>query len=411
MENAPKKIAIMHHQIGPYHGARLRETTSFLHEKGIELIALETAADTDSNCLWEKIGDKGFQRETLFPGERWSTIAPRRMRAAVATCLDKHQPDAVVVTGWISRDALAAIRWCRRNRRGVVVMTDSNADDHPRHWYLEFLKRRILGCCDTMLAAGKTSTDYSVMLGIPRDRISIGVDVVDNEFFQCQAEELRSNTDKQSACGFDRKFFVTPARFVEKKNLLGAMDAYAVYVAETGQEAWDWVLCGDGPLREQIEDKRQALSLETRVHLAGFVTAAEMAKYYAWCDGLWLPSTHDETWGLVVNEAMAAAIPVLVSEQAHCHHDLVVPGENGWTFNPFSTEDMKQALVKFSKMSEQERTRMGLAGQNLIADWGLDRFATALLESAGTACDAAGNRSQIKDSLDRLFLATVLYCK
>ena len=410
MENEPKRVAMMHRQIGPYHGARLREATSFLRKKGVELIVIETAAKTENYSQWEKIGDEGFRRKMLFPGERWDAVAPKRMRTAVACCLDLCQPDVVVVTGWMARDMLAAIQWCRRNGRGVVVMTDSNVDDRPRRWCLEFVKRRILSRCDAALAAGKTSVDYVVMLGMPRKRIRVGVDVVDNEFFQQRAEELRAEPQKQAAVGVERPFFVTPARFIEEKNLLGAMDAYAAYVTEFGEEAWDWVLCGDGPLRKQIEDKLQALSLEARVHLVGFVNTAEMAKYYAWCDGLWLPSTM-ETWGLVVNEAMAAAVPVLVSNQAHCHHDLVVSGENGWTFNPFSTEEMKQALGKLSSISEQERSRMGEAGQRIIADWGLDRFARTMWEAAQAAYEVARNRSRTTVSLDRLFLTAALHRK
>ncbi len=397
-------------QIGPYHGARLREATTFLQDKNVELIAIETASKTQNYILWEKVGDDGFRRETLFPTKRWQDIKAGSMRKSVVDSLDRHKPDVVIVTGWMSRDTLAAIDWCRKNRRGVAVMTDSSVDDRPRSWPLEFVKRRILGCCDGGLAAGKTSVEYLKTLGMPDSQIKVGIDVVDNTFFSQTAESLRADASKRAVFWLKKPFLITPARFIPEKNLLLAIEAYAAYQREMKADAWHWVLCGDGPQRELIEKNIQLYSLKEHVHLAGFVNTEQLSEYYARCNALWLPSVR-ETWGLVVNEAMAASLPVLVSNRSHCYHDLVISGKNGWVFDPFSIAEMSQVLCRMTSTPEPERQQMGLAGKKIISNWGLDRFSNALWEVSQACLLRAKSRKGFVEIINRTILKAILNCR
>ena len=88
-----------------------------------------------------------------------------------------------------------------------------------------------------------------------------------------------------------------------------------------------------------------------------------------------LPSYYGESWGLVVNEAMACGLPVLVSDQCGCAPTLVRAGKNGWQFSPRRPEELTEAMVRMSMQSPQEHAAMGQASQDIIREWSPERFA------------------------------------
>ena len=92
-----------------------------------------------------------------------------------------------------------------------------------------------------------------------------------------------------------------------------------------------------------------------------------------------LASTTDQ-WGLVVNEAMACGLPVLVSNRCGCAVDLVRDADTGFTFDPFNTEQMADLMSRCSK-TPGDLVDMGKAAQTMISNWGLDRFAGGLMQA------------------------------
>ena len=84
-----------------------------------------------------------------------------------------------------------------------------------------------------------------------------------------------------------------------------------------------------------------------------------------------------EQWGLVVNEAMAAGLPVLVSERCGCAPDLVAPGFNGFLFDPEDVNSITDAMIEIADGSHDPRA-MGRNSQEIVARWSLARFAEGL---------------------------------
>jgi glycosyltransferase involved in cell wall biosynthesis len=122
--------------------------------------------------------------------------------------------------------------------------------------------------------------------------------------------------------------------------------------------------------------------------------------YYGLASAFILPSVI-EPWGLVVNEAMAAGLPVLVSERCGCAQDLVQRGRNGFTFDPCDIEDQASLMLRLSSMPETQRSAMGLASQEIISRWTPELFAQNL-EKAAQAARTAPRRSV--SVLDRVIL-------
>src|SRR5205085_4665905 len=105
-------------------------------------------------------------------------------------------------------------------------------------------------------------------------------------------------------------------------------------------------MAGDGPLRPAVEAAVAERSAPIR--LCGFLNQSRIPEAYAAADVLVLPSDGGETWGLVVNEAMAAGRPALVSDQVGCAPDLVLDGQTGYVFPCGNVEPLAAHMARLA---------------------------------------------------------------
>jgi glycosyltransferase involved in cell wall biosynthesis len=171
---------------------------------------------------------------------------------------------------------------------------------------------------------------------------------------------------------------------VAKKNLLRLLDAYARYRQRAGADAWGLVILGDGELRVEIEGRIAWADLAGAVILPGFRQYDELPAFYGLA-GAFVHASTTEQWGLVVNEAMAAGLPVIVSDRCGCAPDLVRDGVNGFTFDPSDVEGLTGLMYWVAAMTDEYRQAMGRAGQAIIAEWGPERFAEGLMQAVDAA--------------------------
>jgi 1,2-diacylglycerol 3-alpha-glucosyltransferase len=390
--------------MGPYHRARVAATARLLKTTLIELSAV------DNTYAWDRLGAAtGFERVTLFD----STDAHRQdgaeLRRRVWSALDRVRPDCVAVPGWADKGALAAIDWCLAQGRFAVVMSESTAWDESRVSWKEWVKRRVVGLCVSSLAGGIPHADYLVQLGMPRERIFLGYDAVDNGYFKDKAEEIgKQKSESRNKYGLPEPYFLASARFVEKKNLPRLIHAYSLYrkKAESRKqkaEIWDLVLLGDGPLRDSLNSQLSALNLRAHMQMPGFKQYPDLPAYYGLASAFIHAST-TEQWGLVVNEAMASGLPVLVSNRCGCAPDLVQDGVNGFTFDPCNLEELAQLMLRISAFNFPI-SAFGSESQRIIADWGPERFASGLKAAVDCALAVGPRRASI---FDRLLLRSLM---
>jgi len=398
------RAAILFERFGPYHHARLNAAGQFFDVWGIEACASETV------YAWKKVeGAEKFRRVTLTElntnDQRWKKELIRSMWQS----LDKIKPHIVVLPGWSSCDALSALAWCVKNHIPAVVMSESTAWDDQRVFWKEWIKSRLVKCCQAGLAGGTPHADYLVQLGLPRERIFLGYDIVDNDFFKHQSQKARAEeTSLRKKQNLPSKFFLASARFVEKKNLFGLIRAYARYcaLAKTAcrSEIWDLVLLGDGALKPALCQLISELGMTSRIHLPGFKQYDELPVYFGLAEAFFHASTVEQ-WGLVVNEAMASGLPVLVSNRCGCATDLVHEGVNGFKFDPYNVEDIALRLLQVSALTPLQRSAMGEASQCIIAGWGPERFSQGLRDAATLALKNSHRRFRF---FDRLILQLLL---
>lgn len=360
------RIAVIFDNFGPYHIARL----TALGEE-CELAAIELHRSS-SEYDWLPRGQVGFSCQTLAGSDQ----AGHDVRAALRTALDEACPDAVFVPGWSSGAAITALIWAQAAEVPAILMSDSRAEDAPRHRLSEWIKRQIIAGFAGALVAGTAHRNYARALGVPEAFIEIGYDVVDNAHFAAGAEAARSEESRLRAdLALPEAYFLVSARLIEKKNLIFMLDAYSLYRAEAAHVPLDLVIIGDGPMRPMLEADLRQRGLDAHVHMPGFIQYESLPAYYGLATALIMPSITDQ-WGLVVNEAMASGLPVLVSTGSGAAQDLVAQGANGYTFNPYRAEELAQQMVALSDAPASRIREMGAASQAIIKAYTPQRFAS-----------------------------------
>ena len=379
MERKPA-IAIVFHHIGPYHHARLNAAADGLSVIGIEWSAkgYDAWGAADIPVRYHKV--------SLFSEATDGYPGKAELRQAFCWALEQAKPDVVAVNGWNNFGSLAAANCCVARGIPMVVMSESAREDELRTWWKEMLKRRVVDLYSAALVGGQRHIDYLVELRMPRERIFTGYDVVDNAYFRRRAEEIRGQkSDVRKQYGLPENYFLASARFIPKKNLPRLIRGYAEYRQKSelaGSAAWDLVLLGDGPLRETLNTQLSTLNLQAHVHLPGFKQYDELPVYYALAKAFVHAST-TEQWGLVVNEAIASGLPVIVSDRCGCVPELVKG--NGFTFDPFDEQELVERLSQMASLSDDERKSLSDASYRISANFAPERFGEGLERAARLA--------------------------
>lgn len=392
-------VAVLFHRFGPYHVARLKAAARCGKVIGIELSA------NSREYAWDVIRATGdFQRLTISSDD---TKVPKiEIANRLSRALEELSPSVVFVNGWAGVTAATALAWCQRYRIPAVVMSESTAIDEPRWFWKEAVKRQVVRCFAASLVGGFRQAEYVVSLGMPRDRVYLGYDAVDNDFFASGADAVRNNScETRGRLGLPKQFFLASSRFIPKKNLPGLLRAYALYQQKTRQAAWHLVLLGDGPGRRELERVRADLQLTKWVQMPGFKQYHELPAYYGLA-GAFVHASTSEQWGLVVNEAMAAGLPVLVSERCGCAPDLVRPGNTGFTFQPADPAALADLMIQIAA-DETLRARMGAEAQKAIQAYSPTAFADGLWKAAAAAEASPQPNPGV---LGRLALAALCRC-
>jgi glycosyltransferase involved in cell wall biosynthesis len=163
---------------------------------------------------------------------------------------------------------------------------------------------------------------------------------VNNDYFASlakAAEPREQELRAELALSADRPVILFASKLQERKHADHLVEAYRLFIQDRAPQDRPYlVIVGDGEQRGRLEAQvqhlvqAQHLTLED-VHFAGFRNQSELPRFFQLADVFVLPSRH-EPWGLIVNEAMAAGCPAIVSSDVGCHADLITDGVEGCVF-------------------------------------------------------------------------------
>lgn len=366
-------VAIVHTDFRIYWPVKLKVLSDFLSGKDIHLEIIEVSGRGSPYSFAAQPEWKFDNYVCLFPDDRMEDLSPAKAKGAVLAKLDDLAPDCIISGPIAFPSGAAAIEWSARNRKPVVIFDDARLQDVQRPRLIDWIKKKVYSCASAVLCPARGWIETFSHFGFREDQIFFGVDVVDNDFWSQPA--IRNLPIKNIP-----KYFLAIGRQVPKKNFLSLVKAYWEYFKSAGEPV-HLILIGDGPDRVEEEIFVEAHKLESYVHFLSFISQIELRPYYQNATCLILPSIYGESWGLVVNEAMASGLPVLVSNQAGCSDTLVKEGINGYTFSPLNIGELAGLLKKIAGIYDWERILMGTKSREIISEWGLDRFCQGVYDA------------------------------
>jgi glycosyltransferase involved in cell wall biosynthesis len=289
----------------------------------------------DRTVQWDVPLTEGYRSTTVRPprpGDRvdsasFNGLDVREIGRAIADT----RPDVVLITGWYSVTLVRALFACRRLGVPTLYRGDSHLLSGPRSWKrpLWMAKTRILlRLFDGFLSPGQRVNEYLRWHRVPDYRIFRVPHAVDNEMFAATAARYQ---DPDARAAARREWDIDPDAFVPL--FVGKLVPFKrpldiVRAAARLGSGVTVLVVGSGPLGGEIQAASRDLGLDVRS--VGFLNQTEIGKAYAVADCLTLPSDFSETWGLVVNEALATGLPCVLSSAVGCGPDLLREGETGY---------------------------------------------------------------------------------
>ena len=389
--SASNTVAVIWIDWYTYHVARFRALSEHPLLRGrVAGIELVGGSGVYGGVLFRDEKRAGLAVTTLAPSSSWDEVGQTRLALATWKKLNQLKPSVVLVPGYYTAPALtAALLWTKLRGRKTILMTETTADNHVQIAWKESIKRHVLRLFDWAVAGGAPHIRYLEALGFPAARIAHSYDVVDNTFFGERAGKLRESGSPERF-GLPAKYFLYVGRLAPEKNIGCLIEAYAYYRRSGG--TWQLVLAGEGPSRPALETQARECGFADTIGFAGLKSTDELAPYYAFAGAFVLPSI-TEPWGLVVNEAMASGLPVIVSDQCGCAEDLVAEGENGLLFDPHDSSELAGCLIRMANLSESERRAAASRSQETISNYSLESWASEVARAVGPpeiAARAAG---------------------
>ncbi len=370
------RVAVIWIDWYPYHVARFSGLQAAAGQESVAGIELVGGVGVHAGLTFREDLGSGMGVETLRPKANWHTVSKIGLSLSVIKALSRIDPEVVLVPGYYTLPAFAAMLWARARRRTSVLMTETTASDHLRVAWKERLKSKLIRTMfDWALTGGSAHVRYLEQLGFPSERIARFYDVVGNERMRANVDLLRERSSA-AAHALPEEYFLFVGRLAEEKNVTGLIKAWLDYRAQGG--AWSLALAGDGPERKAVEDLLAGSAYRDEVFLLGHKSSRELIPLFAFARCFVLPSTR-EPWGLVVNEAMAACLPLIVSTRCGCAEDLVVEGENGLLFDPGDQNALVSCLLRTEALTEGERQRRGLSSAAKVSVYSPRNFGQEIM--------------------------------
>lgn len=339
---------------------------------------------------WDLPLVEGYRQEALPArlGGRWHTGLAQRLKDCRFDVLWTH--------GYSHPTNIRAIQAAHQRGIRVLLRGESTLLSGTSNPLLHAIKNRFLQWCFPrcagFLSIGTMNRDYYRAHGIPEERLFDMPYAVDNAFFRQRVEEARPLRERYRASlelEPGRPVILYAGKLLPHKGPMDLLEAYIRLAPHPAKEPFPYlVFAGSGVERERLE-KRANETGWLSIRFLGFQNQTELPKVFDLSDVFVLPS-HFEPWGLIVNEVMNAAKPVIVSDAAGCAPDLVAAGDNGWLFRAGNVTSLTDALRSAFRHPERLQA-MGECSFERISRWSFQEDIEGLLTAATrVVADASG---------------------
>jgi len=285
--------------------------------------------------------------------------------------------DAVIIFGWNLYSYLQALCACRRQNLPLFVRSDSQlvtsrslAKRVLKVPLYRWLMKQFYG----FFYVGQRSKEYYRYYGAPESRLFFSPHCIDNSLFRNNLNKCNDTLDQTDKGGTVLLFV---GKFIPKKRPQDVILAVSL-LKKRGINA-SGVFVGSGPMESKLRELATELGIAHDIYFEGFKNQKEIVAYYCEADILVLPSDGGETWGLVVNEAMACGLPAIVSNEVGCAPDLIEVGKTGEVYEMGNIQELVAAIERFIPICRSKEVKKAVAEKS--ASYSVDRSTDGVLEA------------------------------
>ena len=380
------KVVIAFINIGPYHFARLISASKFAKLKGFDLKILQVTNDKLEHPWGEIKNDLVSDTHTLSlineKVEKNNDLKkiPQISQKQVDSYFNLIKPQIIFVPGWSFEISKKIINWSNKNNVRLVLMSETKADDKKRNLLIEIIKSKfIIPKFSAALVGGSLHAKYLIDLGMSKKSIFYGYDVVDNKFFieKSKSAKLKKYEILESFSIPDKPFFIVVCRLIRRKNIKRLISAYHSYFNFYSDDSWNLIICGSGKELIYLKNYVKDLGLEKKIKFLGFINYKKVAELYGLASCFIHPAL-SEQWGLVINEAAAAGLPLIISKTVGATSELLKENINGFSIDPHRENEIFEAMTKIHKLSNSEIIQMGKMSKKIVSEFDSNKFGKAV---------------------------------
>lgn len=289
--------------------------------------------------------------------------------------------DLFIVTGWYLKCYWQATRACRHFGVPILVRGDSQLQS-PRSLLKkvgkEIAYRILMKQFTGFLAVGERNREYLLHYGVSKERIFFSPHCVDNEWFSNLAQRLDpAETKKLIGCDTHQTIVLFVGKLIPRKRPRDLLRALSILKQREPRMGVQALFVGSGEMQQELREESARLNIQAV--FAGFKNQTELPPIYFAADVLVLPSDGSETWGLVVNEAMACGTPAIVSSAVGCAPDLIEDEQTGAVYAVGDEEKLASALRRIIPTARSPDVKRALKAKT--AEYSITNAINGILEA------------------------------
>ena len=297
--------------------------------------------------------------------------------------IDAFNPDVILVYGWAWHSHLKIIRHYAGKKKIWFRGDSTLLDPQPKiKGFLRGLFLRWIYCnIDLAFYVGTRNKEYFRKFGVADKRLKFAPHAIDNNRFSTGRKVDAEGIRQSLGIPGDGILILFAGKMEPKKDPVSLLRAFL----KMGSSDKIYLLfAGNGVLERELKHMAAGSEKNSQIFFLHFQNQQMMPALYQACQVFCLPSVGPgETWGLAVNEAMAAGTAVVVSDKVGCNVDLVKEGTNGLVFKAGDVADLTDKLTFLTDQNGRWMA-FGSASQKLIQDWSFNAQVFSILEALNT---------------------------
>jgi glycosyltransferase involved in cell wall biosynthesis len=302
--------------------------------------------------------------------------SPLFLNPGIIPHLQRAKYDVIVCGGYQHPSYWLALLYAKIARKRILLWSESTRQDaRSENAVKASLKRFLIGRYDGYIVPGTPQKNYLSDFNVPCDNIWNAPNAVDIVYFSETSVPYRKNKEAlKREMGVRGAIVLYVGRLLDAK---GVRDLLTACEKVRKDLELTLIVVGSGP--DQIRYEAEAAASGSAVQFAGFQQQAVLPKFYGMADVFVLP-THSDTWGLVINEAMASGLPVISSTAAGAAMDLVQHGRNGYLFEPGNV-DALATHIRTVLNAPDKAEDMGRASLEIVQGYSPERCAEGFVKA------------------------------